>query len=73
MDLHPDTLAILREVSTATITSQLLKQGRMRTRAMLGVAALDPAAPIVRPPGTTTGPDPDAVQSAGITYFGGSR
>jgi regulator of RNase E activity RraA len=43
MDLHPDTLATLREVSTATVTSQLLKQGGMRTRAMRGVAALDPA------------------------------
>ncbi len=43
MELHPDTLAILREVSTATVTSQLIKQGRMRTRSVLGVRPLDAA------------------------------
>ena len=43
MDLHPDTLTILRDVSTATITSQLIKQAKMRTRAILGVRPLDPA------------------------------
>ena len=43
MDLHPDTLATLREVSTATVTSQLIKQGKMRTRSILGVHPLDPA------------------------------
>lgn len=38
-----DTIATLREVSTATITSQLIKQARMRSRAVRGVRPIDPA------------------------------
>ena len=39
--LAAGTLATLREVSTATITSQLIKQAKMRTRSVLGARPLD--------------------------------
>jgi regulator of RNase E activity RraA len=38
-----DMIETLHEVSTATITSQLIKQGGMRTRAVRGVRPIDPA------------------------------
>jgi regulator of RNase E activity RraA len=38
-----DIIETLRGVSTATITSQLIKQGGMRTRAVRGVRPIDPA------------------------------
>src|SRR4051812_6784652 len=36
-------IQMLHEVSTATVTSQLIKQGGMRTRAVRGVRPIDPA------------------------------
>jgi regulator of RNase E activity RraA len=36
-------IEMLHEVSTATVTSQLIKQGGMRTRAVRGVRPIDPA------------------------------
>jgi regulator of RNase E activity RraA len=38
-----DMIETLREVSTATVTSQLIKQGGMRTRAVRGVRPIDQA------------------------------
>src|SRR3954452_21545388 len=38
-----DMIQMLHEVSTATVTSQLIKQGGMRTRAVRGVRPIDPA------------------------------
>ena len=38
-----DIAAMLLEVSTATVTSQLIKQAGMRTRAVRGVRPIDPA------------------------------
>lgn len=37
-----NTIEMLHEVSTATVTSQLIKQGGMRTRAVRGVRPIDP-------------------------------
>ncbi len=42
MSLAPDTLDRLHRVSTATITTQLLKNHGMRTRAITGVRPVDP-------------------------------
>ncbi len=42
IELAPDTLNKLREVSTATVTAQLIKIARLRTRSPLGVKPLDP-------------------------------
>ncbi len=42
-ELAADTLDLLKKVSTATITSQLLKTQGMRTRAIKGVRPVNPA------------------------------
>ena len=42
-DLAPDTLDKLKQVSTATITAQLIKQAGMRSRSPLMVRPLNPA------------------------------
>ena len=41
--LAPDTIEKLRQVSTATVTAQLIKQAGMRSRAPVGVRPLNPA------------------------------
>ena len=43
IDISQDTLDLLRRVSTATITTQLLKNHGMRTRAVAGVHPVNPA------------------------------
>jgi regulator of RNase E activity RraA len=43
VDLAPDTLDLLKRVSTATITTQLVKNHGMRTRSVTGVRPVDPA------------------------------